>query len=87
MEPYGEIAKGTAQSKGEESSAHEKQASKLRALFPTISDKQRGDIEETLHTYCAVVWRIYDRLERERPEIIDELIRNRRIKGKVDSSK
>ena len=58
----------------------------LRDLFPEQTDEQIERIAEFLHGYCAVVWRIYERLEREHPEIIDELLKARSMKGKVDSS-
>lgn len=87
MQPYRELTLGTTQSDTEGNPGTGKQPPQLRALFPTVSDKQLSEIEETLDAYCAIVWRVYERLERERPETIDELMRNRRIKGKVDSSK
>jgi hypothetical protein len=59
----------------------------LRDLFPHVSDKQLEEIAEVLHGYCAVVWRIYERLEREHPEVIDDLLKNRSMKSKVDLSK
>jgi hypothetical protein len=59
----------------------------LRDLFPGMTDERIGEIAEALHGYCAVVWRIYERLEREHPEIIDDLMKTRSMKGKVDSSK
>jgi hypothetical protein len=59
----------------------------LRDLFPEMTEQQIGEIAEVLHGYCAVVWRIYERLEREHPEIIDGLMKTRSMKGKVDSSK
>ncbi len=58
----------------------------LRELFPGLPENEVQDIAETLHSYCAIVWRMYERLSRECPELIDELMRNRRMKGKVDSS-
>jgi hypothetical protein len=57
----------------------------LRDLFPDQPEEQIEDIAEVLHGYCAIVWRIYERLEREHPEVIDEFIRARSMKGKVDS--
>lgn len=60
---------------------------RLRDLFPDESDEQIDRIGEFLHNYCAVVRRIFDRLERERPEVIDEFIKARSMKEKVDSSK
>ncbi len=58
----------------------------LRDLFPDQSEEQIDRIGEFLHGYCTAVWRIFERLEREEPEAIDELIRARNMKGKVDSS-
>jgi len=63
----------------------EKREPSLRALFPGASEVQLNEIEQTLHAYCAIVWRIYERLEREQPGTIDGLVRNSRIKEKVDS--
>jgi len=63
----------------------EKRELSLRALFPGASEVQFNEIEQTLHAYCAIVWRIYERLEQERPGTIDGLARNSRIKEKVDS--
>jgi hypothetical protein len=59
----------------------------LRDLFPNVSDRELEEIGEILHGYCAIVWRIYERLEREHPEVVDELMKNRSINLKVDSSK
>jgi len=70
-----------------ETRPHQTHAHTLRVLFPNLPEAQLGELTETLHGYCAIVWRIYERLARERPEVIDELMRNRRIGGKVDSSK
>ena len=58
----------------------------LRDLFPNETEEGLGRIAEFLHGYCAVVWRIFERLEQEHPEIIDELLKARSMKGKVDSS-
>ncbi len=59
----------------------------LRFLFPTIPLKELMEIEEVFSVHCAIVQRIHQRLEREQPEVIDEMIRSRRIETKVDSSK
>lgn len=66
--------------------SHQTQSKKLRALFPNLPEPQLAEVAETLHGYCAIVWRIYERLQREDPSVIDALMRSRRIKGKVDSS-
>jgi hypothetical protein len=59
----------------------------LSELFPDVSKEQLEEITEFLSDYFAVVWRIYERLEREHPEVIDSLIKNRTMKAKVDSPK
>lgn len=58
----------------------------VRQLFPNRGDEQIERIADVLHNYANVAWRIYERLEREHPEIIDELMNADRMKGKVDSS-
>jgi hypothetical protein len=63
------------------------QAAKVRDLFPDLSDSELREIGETLNRYYAVVLRVYGRLRQENPEIIDELMKNRRMEGKVDSLK
>lgn len=55
----------------------------LRALSPNISDAELTEVAETLNGYCAIGWRIYERLKRERPELTDELMRSRTMKAKV----
>jgi|HubBroStandDraft_4_1064222.scaffolds.fasta_scaffold310064_1 hypothetical protein len=59
----------------------------LPDVFPDLSQQQINEIAEILHGYCSTVWRIYERLEREHPEIIDDLIKTRNMKAKVDSPK
>ena len=54
----------------------------LRQLFPDQTDEQIDRIGEFLHNYSMVIWRIYERLERDHPEIIDDLIRAGSMKGK-----
>ena len=60
-------------------------ATTLRALFPKLSDDELNRVAGTLYAYCRTVLSIYERLKREHPEVIDELMRNRRMIGKVDS--
>jgi len=59
----------------------------LRELFPDVKEKQLEEIAEFMSGYFAVMWRIYERLEQEHPEVIDSLIKNRTMKAKVDSPK
>jgi hypothetical protein len=43
----------------------------IRDLFPDLPEDQLKEVEETLHGYLSALWRIYDRLIRERPEVFD----------------
>jgi len=45
----------------------------LRDLFPDLSDEQLKEVEDTFFGYLEIAWRIYERLERERPEFFDTL--------------
>jgi len=47
----------------------------MRGLFPDLSEEQLKEVEETFHGYLEVAWRIYERVERERPEVFDRLSR------------
>jgi len=43
----------------------------LRDLFPALTDEQVRSVEETFYGYLDILWRIYGRLKRERPELFD----------------
>ena len=45
----------------------------IRDLFPDLSEEKLKEVEETFHGYLEVAWQIYERLERERPEVFDRL--------------
>lgn len=38
----------------------------IRDLYPSLSDDQLKEVEETLHNYAAIAWRVCERLEREK---------------------
>ena len=38
----------------------------IRDLFPDLTDDQLKEMEETLHNYAAIAWRVCERLEREK---------------------
>jgi hypothetical protein len=40
-------------------------------LFPDLAEDQLNEVEETLHGYLSALWRIYERLMRECPEVFD----------------
>ncbi len=58
----------------------------LPELFPDLNEQQLKDLAEVLDRYCNIVRRIFERLERENPKLIDDLVRTRTMKAKVDSS-
>ena len=43
----------------------------VRELFPNLSEDQLKEVEETLHNYAAIAWRVCERLERENAEGFD----------------
>ena len=38
----------------------------IRDLYPSLSEDQLREVEETLHNYAAIAWRVCERLEREK---------------------
>jgi hypothetical protein len=40
----------------------------VRDLFPDLTEEQLKEVEETLHNYAAIAWRVCQRLERESEE-------------------
>lgn len=51
----------------------------IDSSFPGLDAEQRRELERTLHLACEHLCRIYERLERERPEVIDELMQKRKL--------
>jgi hypothetical protein len=45
----------------------------LRDLFPDLSEEKLQAVEDTFYGYLEIAWRIYERLERERPAFFDTL--------------
>jgi hypothetical protein len=43
----------------------------LRDLFPDVSEEELKAVENTLHGYLEIAWRIYERLEQEHPGVFD----------------
>lgn len=44
----------------------------ISELFPDISTDEQGAVQETLDTYCQLLLRIFERLERERGADFDD---------------
>ena len=45
----------------------------IRDLFPGLNDDHLREVEDTFHAYLEIAWRIYERIDRERPEFFDTL--------------
>ena len=43
----------------------------LRRLLPDLADGQLREVQEFFHGYLNALWRVYERLRRERPDIFD----------------
>ncbi len=45
----------------------------IRDLYPDLTEDQLKEVEETLHNYAAIAWRVCERLGREKTEGFDTL--------------
>lgn len=43
----------------------------LRDLFPRLTEEQLRAVEDTFYGYLDILWWIYSRLKRERPQLFD----------------
>jgi len=43
----------------------------IQDLYPELDEKQLREAEQNLNAYFGVVWRIYKRLKRDKPEFFD----------------
>lgn len=59
----------------------------LRPLFPDLPKDLLREVEDTLRSYCITAWNVYERIERDNPALIDELMKAGTMKSKVDSPK
>lgn len=59
----------------------------LRTIFPDVSEDVLHTMEDTLRSYSIAAWNIYERLEGEHPELIDEIVKAGTMRSKVDSPK
>ena len=59
----------------------------LGESFPSLPQEMREEMRSFLDDYCEIALQIYERIERERMEQIDEPHSNSYSEGKVDSPK
>jgi len=57
----------------------------VRKLFPSLPEKDLNEVKEFLDEYLSVCWKLYERLEREKAEILDELMRKAVEKKKQEN--
>lgn len=45
-------------------------------LYPGLSPEEQAEAEYNLRQYARLVWRIYERVRREDPELLTDLLKN-----------
>jgi hypothetical protein len=53
-------------------SDHARKQVTVQDLYPELSEDQLKEVEETLHNYAAIAWRVCERLEREKSGDFDD---------------
>ena len=61
--------------------------SPLTKLFPTLTPKQLVEAEYSFRQYIRIVRRIFERIKRERPEILTELEKRARLRKQQHAKK
>jgi hypothetical protein len=51
----------------------------IQDVYPDLSPEEQTEAEHNLKEYVLLVWRIFQRLEREDPEILTEALKNDRV--------
>jgi hypothetical protein len=51
----------------------------IQDIYPQLSLEEQTEAEHNLKEYVLLVWRIFERLEREDPEILTEALKNDRV--------
>ncbi len=52
----------------------------IAELYPNLSAAEQAEAEYNLRRYIRLVWRIFDRLMRENPELLTEALKAARLK-------
>jgi hypothetical protein len=53
----------------------------IQNVYPDLSSEEQAEAEHNLKEYVLLVWRIFQRLEREDPEILTEALKNDRVRS------
>jgi hypothetical protein len=51
---------------------HTRKQATIQDLYPKLTEDQLKEVEETLHNYAAIAWRVCERLEREKSGSFDD---------------
>lgn len=51
----------------------------IEDVYPNFTPQEQAEAEHRLREYALLVWRIYERVKRENPEILTKLLKNDRV--------
>jgi hypothetical protein len=52
----------------------------IQDVYPDLTKSEQAEAEHNLRAYVRVVWRIYERLQRENPELLTKALKNDNFK-------
>lgn len=55
-------------------------------LYPNLSPEEQAEAEYNLKRYLSLVWRIYQRVKRENPELLTKALKEARFKASKENS-
>jgi hypothetical protein len=51
----------------------------IQDLYPNLSPEEKTEAEYNLREYALLVWRIYERVKRENPELLTKMLKSDRV--------
>ena len=51
----------------------------IQEVYPDLLPEEQAEAEYNLREYALLVWRIYERVKRENPEILTEMLKNDKV--------
>jgi hypothetical protein len=51
----------------------------IQEIYPDLSPEEQAEAEYNLREYALLVWRIYERVKRDNPEILTEMLKRDRV--------
>lgn len=52
----------------------------IAELYPNLSEEEQREAEYNLRRYIRLIWRIFERISRENPKALTEILREARLK-------